>query len=400
MQMPIDIKEIMSAAADIDAARLVPVRILILVDPTAPEDVKTCVTDAFTTTEENATVEVMAYPESQVSIPIGCDLVVLIAGFSEETGALSTYVRKAKCPVLTITTMPEIVIELAQSKRAPLLVEDVLSPTIDVDASALPPESDFNLEPYPLSEDRAESLRAKMGDWMVDIFKEKRLAMALCFPFMRRPLALESVGATAMQNAGVGALVIIPGADMPVMTANQAKMLLQIAAAYGQKMGPERFKELAGVVGGAFALRSVARQVLSVVPIGGWAIKGGIGYAGTQAMGLAAIAYFEQLTGEKSLKDNMADAATTAKDTAADVADILMHASSPKEGIAALANRYAGTLAHNAQSAAREALPQIKSAIPAFKNAVDSAADAAGVDVQEVAKQAFDSFVRNRSGKN
>ena len=57
-----------------------------------------------------------------------------------------------------------------------------------------------------------------------------------------------------MQNAGVGLVVFIPGADLPIMTLNQAKMLLQIAAAYGEPMGKERVKELAAVVGGAFAL--------------------------------------------------------------------------------------------------------------------------------------------------
>ena len=48
-------------------------------------------------------------------------------------------------------------------------------------------------------------------------------------------------------SAGVPAenlVVFIPGADMPIMTLNQAKMLLQIAAAYGQPLSAERIKEL------------------------------------------------------------------------------------------------------------------------------------------------------------
>jgi len=81
---------------------------------------------------------------------------------------------------------------------------------------------------------------------------------------------------------------------MPIMTANQAKMLMQIAAAFGQRLGPERIKELAAIVGGAFVLRTVARQALGFVPVLGWAVKGGIGYGGTIAMGMASIAYFEQ----------------------------------------------------------------------------------------------------------
>ena len=77
------------------------------------------------------------------------------------------------------------------------------------------------------------------------------------------------------------------------MTLNQAKMLLQIAAAYGQPLDKRRIKELAAVVGGAFACRGAARQLVGVVPGLGWAVKAAIGYSGTYAMGHAAIEYFE-----------------------------------------------------------------------------------------------------------
>jgi uncharacterized protein (DUF697 family) len=122
----------------------------------------------------------------------------------------------------------------------------------------------------------------------------KRLALAANFTFIRRAVAEESIKSTAFQNGVIGFVVVIPGADMPLMTANQAKMILQIAAAYGQPLGPERIKELAVVVGGGFTLRAVARQLLVVVPGFGWALKAAIGYSGTLAMGYAALEYFEE----------------------------------------------------------------------------------------------------------
>ena len=151
----------------------------------------------------------------------------------------------------------------------------------------------ISLEPIPLSVDMMERLALRMGEWVVATFKETRLSYAQAFDFVRRPLALESVRSTAAQNAGVGLVVVIPGADMPVMTANQAKMMLEIAAAYGQPLTAERIKELAAIVGGGFAWRAVARQIIGVVPALGWAVKAGIGYGGTVAMGTAAIEYFE-----------------------------------------------------------------------------------------------------------
>jgi len=48
------------------------------------------------------------------------------------------------------------------------------------------------------------------------------------------------------------------------------------------------------VLGGGLAFRGIARQGLSMLPGFGWAIKGGIAYSGTIAMGKSAIAYFEE----------------------------------------------------------------------------------------------------------
>ena len=78
-----------------------------------------------------------------------------------------------------------------------------------------------------------EQLRTKMGEWVVAAFREKRLAFAQAFDFVRKPLSMESVRSTAFQNAGIGLVIFIPGADFPIMTLNQTMMVIQIAAAYG-----------------------------------------------------------------------------------------------------------------------------------------------------------------------
>lgn len=162
----------------------------------------------------------------------------------------------------------------------------------------VPPEEN---DTAPLTKDAKDMLSARMGKWVISICKEKGLAMAISFPFVRKPFSNDIVNVTAVQNAGVGVVFIIPGADMPVMTLNQCKMILQIAAAYGQDMTLERAKEVAAIVAGGFACRGAARQVLSFVPIAGWAVKGTIGYTGTLAMGRAAIEYFENGSGISGL---------------------------------------------------------------------------------------------------
>jgi uncharacterized protein (DUF697 family) len=118
-------------------------------------------------------------------------------------------------------------------------------------------------------------------------------ALAAALPAVRRAYCDHIVLANAAQNGVIGVVVIIPGADMPAMTANQIRMVLKIANAYGEEVGLDRALEILSIVGTAFVLRTLARQALDFVPGFGWAVKGAVGFSGTVALGEAAIAYFE-----------------------------------------------------------------------------------------------------------
>jgi uncharacterized protein (DUF697 family) len=113
------------------------------------------------------------------------------------------------------------------------------------------------------------------------------------YPVFRRPMCKEIIHKNARQNAVIG-LLPIPGADMPAITANQGRMVLGIAAAHGEDISFERARELLGVLAAGFGLRALARQVVKLVPVAGWAASGAIGYAATLAMGWTAVRYFER----------------------------------------------------------------------------------------------------------
>jgi uncharacterized protein (DUF697 family) len=129
------------------------------------------------------------------------------------------------------------------------------------------------------------------------------VALAKGYPPLRRAVCEEITRNNARQNAVIGALPI-PGADMPVMTANQARMVLNIAAAYGEELSMDRARELLGVLAAGFGLRALSRQAVKFVPFGGWAASAVIAYAGTVTMGRTSILYFErggQKVGEKEM---------------------------------------------------------------------------------------------------
>lgn len=114
------------------------------------------------------------------------------------------------------------------------------------------------------------------------------------YPVLRAAAARRVVYRTAAQNGLVGLVFFVPGADMPVMTLNQMKMVMSIAVIYAEEISKERAIELAGVVGMGFGLRALARRFMSSTPGFGMVFKACTGYTGTVAVGLAAIGYFQK----------------------------------------------------------------------------------------------------------
>jgi uncharacterized protein (DUF697 family) len=151
------------------------------------------------------------------------------------------------------------------------------------DILPLPPGEGFPLE------DLGRLLGAKADDTAP--------ALAAKLPALRRGIAESLVAKVSRQNGLIGAAVFIPGVDFPVLTLNQLRLVMKLATTYGQQLDAQRLPEVLGVVGTGLGLRAIARGALGVVPVGGWAVKGGIAYSGTRALGEAAIRYFEVRSG-------------------------------------------------------------------------------------------------------
>ncbi|MEC4272586.1 hypothetical protein VJ923_05360 [Adlercreutzia sp. R25] len=364
MNLPIDIPALLKAATDIDEARNTPLAVSVYIDETAPGDVVGHVRSAFASAGAKTRVTIGYLDENLLADPYGADdMAVIVAGDSPRIGEQAAHFRNAGIPVMVATTLPHAVAEAAEKAGCAIPEGDIVAPDMTDPAPlgdaaralarritagttandapseaaaeaaenaaeaiegiecALPMETEpASAEPIALDGDAAATMDRRMGEWIIAACKDKRLAFALAFPFVRRPLSLDAVRATSIQNAGIGVVVFIPGADMPIMTLNQAKMLLQIAAAYGQPLSAERIKELAAVVGGAFLFRNIARSAAGVVPVLGWAIKGAVGFVGTEAMGRAAIEYFEaggDIVGVASVVQKARDEAVEATSKAA-----------------------------------------------------------------------------------
>jgi uncharacterized protein (DUF697 family) len=161
-----------------------------------------------------------------------------------------------------------------------------------------------------LDEVRFQSLFKKLGQWMVRRLPDERLVLARAFDFVRQPFVNNAIQATSLQNAAIAAVFFLPGADMPLLTLNQVKLFLQIGTAYGAELDRQRLKEIALLVAGGLGFRAVARRLVGLIPVFGWAVRGAVGYGGTLAVGKAAQEYFERGGDLGELLSGLADKVT------------------------------------------------------------------------------------------
>jgi uncharacterized protein (DUF697 family) len=177
--------------------------------------------------------------------------------------------------------------ELAARKRVGVVC--VLFGASDGELPSVPYVLDTDLVPVGLGDPLpveviAERIAARAG--------ETSHQLAARVPALRPPVVDAIVKHFALQNGVLGVAIFIPGADFPVLTLNQIRMVLRIAAAHGEELDRERAFEVLSVVAAGLGFRTVARHLIGVVPGLGWAVKGGVAYGATIALGEAAAAYF------------------------------------------------------------------------------------------------------------
>jgi len=177
--------------------------------------------------------------------------------------------------------------ELKAAKRAKVPVVVVQTGTEDFDIPYVLATDIVEVLPgagFPV-EEIARAVARRLG--------ESGTALAARLPVLRRAVCEELIRSMSRTNGLIAAAVFVPGVDMPALTLNQARLVLRIAAAHGEEIDGRRALELLAVAGGGLGFRAVARELLDVVPFAGWALKGAVAYAGTRAVGEAALRYFQ-----------------------------------------------------------------------------------------------------------
>jgi uncharacterized protein (DUF697 family) len=126
---------------------------------------------------------------------------------------------------------------------------------------------------------------------------EQAAPLAARLPVLRRGVATAWIAKVSKQNAVLSAAIFVPGADMAVLTLNQVRLVVRLAAAWGREVDQKLMPEILAVVASGFGFRAIARSLIGVVPILGWAVQGGVALVGTRALGEATVRYLEETSG-------------------------------------------------------------------------------------------------------
>jgi small GTP-binding protein len=144
----------------------------------------------------------------------------------------------------------------------------------------------------PISAKRGTNVAKLLLPRIVDAHPSLVVALGRALPGYRRQAASRVIRSSSLLNALVGAEPI-PGLAIPFLLGIQARMVLRIAAIYGEPMGVEHAKTLVATIAGGLTLRYLAIAGAKLIPGPGWVVAGVIAGMGTWGIGQAAIRYFE-----------------------------------------------------------------------------------------------------------
>lgn len=111
-------------------------------------------------------------------------------------------------------------------------------------------------------------------------------------PALRKQAAQRLIRQTTLLSAVTG-LEPVPLLDLPLQLALQSRLLLRLAAIYGQPRSGGGGHEMAAALVGGLGLRFAVQQFAKLVPLFGWAVSGILSGLTTYLVGQAAVTYYQ-----------------------------------------------------------------------------------------------------------
>ncbi len=134
----------------------------------------------------------------------------------------------------------------------------------------------------------------ELGRLLARRLEDSSVLLAARIPALREGICEELIRRSARRSAAIGAAVFVARPDLPALFMEQSRLVLRLGLAHGRRLEPARAAELAAVLAAGLGLRRLARKGRRETLFPAWALQGTIAFAGTLALGEAALRYFRR----------------------------------------------------------------------------------------------------------
>lgn len=148
----------------------------------------------------------------------------------------------------------------------------------------------------PISAKTGQNIAEELIPEIIEASPEAALVIGRELPAYRRTAAQRIIRNSTLVSLAAG-IEPIPLIDIPILLGTQIRLVLRIAALYGEQMNTaeatKHARELVITMAGGLGLRYLAEQAAKLVPFGGDFVAGLIAGAATWSIGEVALEYYE-----------------------------------------------------------------------------------------------------------
>lgn len=148
----------------------------------------------------------------------------------------------------------------------------------------------------PVSAKTGMNIAEELLPEIINASPDAALVIGRELPAFRRAAAQRIIRNATFVSLAAG-IEPIPFIDIPILLGTQIRLVLRIAALYGENMNTTEAtkyaRELIATMAGGLGLRYLAEQAAKAVPFGGDFVAGAIAGAATWSIGQVALEYFE-----------------------------------------------------------------------------------------------------------
>lgn len=148
----------------------------------------------------------------------------------------------------------------------------------------------------PVSAKTGQNVAEELIPEIINASPEAALVIGRELPAFRRQAAQRIIRNATLVSLAAG-IQPLPFVDIPILLGAQIRLVLRLAALYGEPMNTaearRHARELITTITGSLAMRYLAEQAAKAVPFGGDFVAGAIAGAATWSIGEVALEYYE-----------------------------------------------------------------------------------------------------------